>query len=189
VVKTVQAGLAVDAPSPPEVPDAFAPAEAWRNTVFYSLPNTAGRVFAAVHRWAATPGLLWAEKTAGQPWTDADGRTSTHRANNGTSAALSVRVPVHRPRRLYQRLGDRGGHRRSAGSRLRQPAAGIIGFSDLTLPLVPPGHASRGISSRRSAKSVSAAFSSRNSSPLEPQRAGEADARLGFAGGVEEEHA
>jgi signal transduction histidine kinase len=141
VVKTVQAGLAVDLPAPPEIPDALRRLKLGETTVFYSLPNTAGRVFAAVQPVGRTPGLLWAEKTAGQPWTDAERAYLVLVARTmERSPALSALIgPVIDPDRLYQRLGDAAVIAGRLGHDFDNLLQGIIGFSDLTLPLVPPG--------------------------------------------------
>jgi hypothetical protein len=70
VVKTVQGGAPLEAPAPLEVPDALRRLKGGEASVFYSIPNTAGRVFAPVHPSGRPAGVLWAEKPAGQPWTD-----------------------------------------------------------------------------------------------------------------------
>src|SRR4030095_2731419 len=49
VTKPVQNGSAVDAPAPLEVPDALRRLKGGEATVQYSIPNTARRVFAALH--------------------------------------------------------------------------------------------------------------------------------------------
>src|SRR5688500_7574277 len=72
VTKTIQNGVAVEVPAPLEVPDALRRLKGGEATVLYSIPNTAGRVFAMVHPSGRPAGVLWAEKQAGQPWTDAE---------------------------------------------------------------------------------------------------------------------
>lgn len=141
VVKTVQSGLPVDIPAPPEVPDALRRLKQGEPTVFYSLPNSAGRVFAAVQPVGRTPGLLWAEKAAGQPWTDTERAyiALVARTLERAPALSAIIGPVIDPDRLYQRLGDAAVIAGRLGHDFDNLLQGIIGFSDLTLPLVPPG--------------------------------------------------
>ena len=41
-------------------------------TVLYSAPGSAGRVFAGVQPLGRPLGLVWAERPAGQPWTETE---------------------------------------------------------------------------------------------------------------------
>ena len=94
VVRTVLTGSPggpqTDAP-PPEMPDALRRLKGGETTVQYSVPNTAGRVFAAVHPAGRPVGVLWAEKTAGQPW--ADGERAYLALTVGKSVERSRRWP------------------------------------------------------------------------------------------------
>ncbi len=141
VVKTVQSGIPEEASAPPEVPDALRRLKGGESTVFYSVPNTAGRVFAYVHPAGRTPGVLWADKTAGQPWAEAE-RAYLHlaaRTVERSPALAAVIGPVIDPDRLYQRLGDAAIIAGRLAHDFDNLLQGIIGFSDLTLPLVPAG--------------------------------------------------
>jgi signal transduction histidine kinase len=141
VVRAVQGGPAADAATPPEVPDALRRLKHGETTVFYSLPNSAGRVFAAVQPVGRTPGVLWAEKPTGQPWADAERAyvALTARTVERSPALSGVIGPVIDPDRLYQRLGDAAVIAGRLAHDFDNLLQGIIGFSDLTLPLVPPG--------------------------------------------------
>ena len=141
VVKTVQAGAHIDAPAPLEVPDALRRLKSGEATTLYSIPNTAGRVFAAVHPSGRPVGVLWAEKHAGQPWVDAERSylSLTAKTIERAPAVAAVVGPVIDPDRLYQRLGDTAIIAGRMAHDFDNLLQGIIGFSDLTLPLVAPG--------------------------------------------------
>ncbi len=141
VVKTVQAGVAIDAPAPLEMPDALRRLKSGESTVLYSIPGTTGRVFASVHPSGRPVGVLWAEKTAGQPWIDGEraylalvGKT----VERAPSLAAIIGTVID-PERLYQRLGDTAAIAGRMAHDFDNLLQGIIGFSDLALPLLPPG--------------------------------------------------
>ncbi|MBN9119075.1 MAG: HAMP domain-containing histidine kinase [Planctomycetes bacterium] len=141
VAKTVQGGLPAEAPAPPEVPDALRRLKGGEPTVLYSVPNTSGRVFALVHPSGRPAGVLWAEKPAGQPWTDAE-RSYLALAGKTIERAptLSAVVgPVIDPERLNQRLTDAALIAGRMAHDFDNLLQGIIGFSDLTLPMLQPG--------------------------------------------------
>jgi signal transduction histidine kinase len=141
VTKTIQNGVAVDAPAPLEVPDALRRLKGGEATVQYSIPNTAGRVFAAVHPSGRPAGVVWAEKHAGQPWTDAE-RSYLALAGKTVERAPSLSAvvgPVIDPERLNQRLSDAALIAGRMAHDFDNLLQGIIGFSDLTLPMLQPG--------------------------------------------------
>ncbi len=141
VVKTVQGGTHADAPAPLEVPDALRRLKTGETTVLYSIPNTAGRVFAAVQPAGRPAGVLWAEKTAGQPWADAERAylALTARTIERSPALTAVAGSVIDPDRLYQRLGDAAVIAGRMAHDFDNLLQGIIGFSDLAVPLLLPG--------------------------------------------------
>lgn len=141
VVKTVLAGGHTDAPAPLEVPDALRRLKGGEATVLYSVPNTAGRVFAAVQPAGRPAGVLWAEKTAGQPWADAERAylALTARTVERSPAIAAVAGPVIDPDRLYQRLGDAAVIAGRMAHDFDNLLQGIVGFSDLSVPLLSPG--------------------------------------------------
>jgi signal transduction histidine kinase len=141
VVRTVQGGFLTEVPAPPEVPDAVRRIRAGEGTVLYSVPNSTGRVFAGVQPPGRPLGLVWAERVAGQPWTEADRAylTLTARTMERSPAVAAVVGPVIDPDRLYQRLGDAAVIAGRMAHDFDNILTGIIGFSDLTLPMLPPG--------------------------------------------------
>jgi signal transduction histidine kinase len=86
-------------------------------------------------------GVLWAEKPLGQPWAEGEraylalvGKTVER------SAALAAVIgPMIDPERLYQRLGDAAVIAGRMAHDFDNLLQGIIGFSDLTLPMLQPG--------------------------------------------------
>ena len=187
VVKTVLAGGHADLPAPLEVPDALRRLKGGEATVLYSVPNTAGRVFAAVQPAGRPAGVLWAEKTAGQPWADAERAylALTARTVERSPALAAVAGPIIDPDRLFQRLGDAAVIAGRMAHDFDNLLQGIIGFSDLSVPLLPPGsqaakYVRRDRQGRPAGRRVHPAVA-----PPEPQRAGEAEPGRGVAGGDE----
>lgn len=141
VVKTVQGGASVDMPAPLEVPDALRRLKSGEQTVLYSVPNTAGRVFAVVHPSGRPAGVVWAEKPAGQPWTDPERAylALTGKTMERAPTVSAVVGPVIDPERLNQRLSDASLIAGRMAHDFDNLLQGIIGFSDLTLPMLQPG--------------------------------------------------
>lgn len=141
VVRTVQGGALVELPTPPEVPDAVRRIRAGEVTATYSVQNSTGRVFTAVQPAGRPLGLVWAEKPAGQPWADADRAylVLTARSMERSPAVAAVIGPVLDPDKLYQRLGDAAVIAGRMAHDFDNILTGIIGFSDLTLPMLQPG--------------------------------------------------
>ena len=141
VVRMVQGGTLVEASSPPEVPDAVRRIRAGEETVSYSVPGTTGRVFASVQPLGRPLGIVWAEKVAGQPWTEAERSylALTGKMMERSPAIAAVVGSILDPDKLNTRLGDAA----VIGGRMAHDfdniLTGIIGFSDLTLPLLPAG--------------------------------------------------
>lgn len=141
VSKTVNGEAPVEAPAPLEVPDALRRLKCGETTVLYSIPNTSGRVFAAVQPAGRPAGVLWAEKPAGQPWTDAERSYLALSAKTVERAPTLSHVvgPVIDPERLGQRLADAALIAGRMAHDFDNLLQGIIGFSDLTLPMLQPG--------------------------------------------------
>lgn len=141
VSKTVSDGSPVDVPAPLEVPDALRRLKGGEATVLYSIPNTSGRVFAAVQPAGRPAGVVWAEKPAGQPWTDAERSylALTGKTIERAPTLSHVVGPVIDPERLGQRLADAALIAGRMAHDFDNLLQGIIGFSDLTLPMLQPG--------------------------------------------------
>jgi len=165
VVKTVQAGTRGGCSLAAGSARCVAPAEAWRNNIFYSLPKHGGSRVRGPFNGGPHPRFAVGGENCratvdrrGAAYLVLIARTMER------SPALSVVVgPVIDPDRLYQRLGDAAVIAGRLGHDFEQPAARHHRVFGLDAGRwFRPARKPR-ISSRRSAKSVSAAFSSRNS--------------------------
>ncbi len=123
-----------------EAPDAARRIKAGEGSVLYPLPGTAGRVYAAVYFSGRPLGLVWAEKPAGQPWSDAERAYLVMTASMmERSPAVAAAVgPTIDPERLDQRLADAAVIAGRIAHDFDNILTGIIGFADLTMPLLPP---------------------------------------------------
>jgi signal transduction histidine kinase len=141
VVKTVQGALLSDAPPPLEVPDAIRRIRGGESTVLYSVAGSTGRVFAGVQPVGRPLGLVWAERPAGQPWSDAERAylVLTAKTMERSPAVAAVIGSLLDPDKLYQRLGDAAIIAGRMAHDFDNILTGIIGFSDLTLPMLQPG--------------------------------------------------
>lgn len=110
-------------------------------TVVWQVPNSAGRLYTLVAPVGRPAGVLWAERPAADPWTDADRNYLKLSARLiERSAALSARIgPVVDPDRLHQRLHDASIIAGRMAHDFDNILTGIIGFADLTAPLLQPG--------------------------------------------------
>ncbi|MCS6863865.1 MAG: HAMP domain-containing sensor histidine kinase [Gemmataceae bacterium] len=145
-VKTVEAGQWVEATPPPELPDALRRLKNGEATVLYSIAQSSGRVFATVQPLGRSPGVVWADKRPGEPWTDAERAymALTGQMIERSPALAALLGAIIDPDRLYQRLGDAAvicGRMAHDFDNLLQ---GVIGFADLTAPLVSPGSQAAG---------------------------------------------
>jgi len=141
IVKTIQGGVLAESTSPPEVPDAVRRIRAGEETVMYSVSGTTGRVFSGVQPTGRPLGVVWADRAAGQPWSEADraylaliGKTMER-----APAVTALLGPALDPDKLYTRLGDAAVIAGRMAHDFDNILTGIIGFSDLTLPMLPAG--------------------------------------------------
>jgi signal transduction histidine kinase len=103
-------------------------------------------VFAGVQPFGRAMGLIWAERPAGQPWGEVEREYLAlcgKLAERSPSVAIHV-GPVLDPDRLSQRLADASVIAGRMAHDFDNILTGIIGFSDLTQPMLPPGSQSAG---------------------------------------------
>ena len=141
VARTVLPNGQIDTTPPPETPDALRRLRGGESLASYSVPGTTGRVFAPVQPAGRALGLVWADRVAGQPWDEADRAylTLTAKAMERSPAVAAVVGPVLDPDKLFQRLGDAAVIAGRMAHDFDNILTGIIGFSDLTLPMLQPG--------------------------------------------------
>jgi signal transduction histidine kinase len=141
VVRTIQAGVLTDAAPPPEVPDAVRRIRGGEPTVLYSVPNSTGRVFAAVQPAGRTLGLIWAERHTGQAWSETERAylALVARTMERSPVLSALLGPVLEPEKLFRRLGDAAVIAGRMAHDFDNILTGIIGFSDLALPMLQAG--------------------------------------------------
>lgn len=137
----VARGDGIDTPPQPPVewPEVLKSLRGGSPTVVWQLPNSSGRLYTLLTPPGRGTGLLWAEKAAPEAWSEAE-RNYVRLAARliERSAALGARVgPVIDPERLQHRLGDAAVIAGRMAHDFDNILTGIIGFADLTLPLVP----------------------------------------------------
>ena len=111
------------------------------DTAMTPLPSGVGRLATALtppHRGA---GVLWAERAGGEPWTDDDRNylRLSARIIERSPALTLILGPTVDPERLSQRLADAAVIAGRMAHEFDNILTGIIGFSDLSLPLLPAG--------------------------------------------------
>jgi signal transduction histidine kinase len=145
VARTVQGGAPCDVP-PVEVPDALRRIRGGETTVLYSAPGSSGRLFAGVQPVGRPLGLVWAERPAGEPWGEAEREylVLTARTLERSPVLAALVGPVLDPERLSQRLADAAVIAGRMAHDFDNILTGIIGFSDLTQPMLQPGSQAAG---------------------------------------------
>jgi signal transduction histidine kinase len=141
VVKTVHPGGVGEAAAPPELAEVVLRVRDGEPTVVVPVPGDGSRLFAAVVPPGRPMGLLWAERPAGQPWADADRAyvALTARMMERAPVVAAVTGPVVDPDRLLQRIADAAVIAGRMAHDFDNILTGIIGFADLTGPMLPPG--------------------------------------------------
>jgi signal transduction histidine kinase len=141
VVKAAPAGVVSDAVVPPELPEVVRRYHAGEPTVLVTLPTGSTRVYAPVAFPGRAFGLVWAERAAGQAWTDDDRAylALTGKTLERSPAVAAAVGPVLDPDRLAQRLADAAAIAGRMAHDFDNILTGILGFADLTLPMLLPG--------------------------------------------------
>ena len=125
---------------PAELPDVARGLTASQATVVWQVPGTSGRLYTLLQPAGRPAGAVWAERATAEPWTDAERHFLTLSVRMmERSAALAAKIgPVIDPERLQQRLADASVIAGRMAHDFDNLLQGIIGYADLTLPLVPP---------------------------------------------------
>jgi signal transduction histidine kinase len=126
---------------PAELSEVLRPLRSGNGTVVWQLPGSSGRLYCLFTPSGRPSGVLWAERGASEPWTEADRnylRLSARLIER--SPALAAQFgPTIDPERLHQRLADASIIAGRMAHDFDNVLTGIIGFADLSVPLVPAG--------------------------------------------------
>ena len=127
--------------APIEVPDVARSLAGGSTTVVWQIPSSAGRLYTMISPPGRQPGVVWADRGPAEPWTEVDRSYIRHSARLiERSAALGHHVgPIVQTDRLQHRLADAAVIAGRMAHDFDNILTGIIGFSDLTIPLVPAG--------------------------------------------------
>ena len=126
---------------PAELGEVVKSQKAGAATVVWQRPGTSGRMYTSMTPAGRPSGQVWAERSANDPWTDADRAALRLAARLIERSPLLTELtgPVADSQRLQQRLSDAAVMCGRMAHDFDNVLTGIIGFTELTLPLVPPG--------------------------------------------------
>ncbi len=131
-------GVTEPTPAPPEAGEVLRTIQSGHGTVIWAKPNSCGRLYATIQPAGRPPGVSWADRAGAAAWTEAD------RQYLILSAALIERSLLLATKagslidadRLHQRLSDAASLAGRMAHDFNTVLTGIIGFADLTLPLL-----------------------------------------------------
>jgi signal transduction histidine kinase len=123
---------------PAELPDMLNALRTGSQTVVWQLPNTSGRLYTLIQPAGRPVGALWVERAGTEPWSEADRNFLVLSVRlMERSPALAAKIgPVIDSERLNQRLHDAAIIAGRMAHDFDNVLTGIIGFADLTLPLI-----------------------------------------------------
>ncbi len=141
VAVQVRDGVAEPAALPPEAGEVLRTIQAGNPTVVWQLPASCGRMYAAFQPAGRPAGVGWAVRRGADSWSDADRQyLLLSVALMERSPLLSGKVgPMIDSERLQQRLGDAAVIAGRMAHDFDNVLTGIIGFADLSVPLLPAG--------------------------------------------------
>jgi signal transduction histidine kinase len=127
--------------APVELPDVVRTLLGGSQTVIWQVPSSAGRLYALVCPPGRPSAVIWADRGPSEPWTDVDRnyfKLCASMIERSTTAAKIV-GPIVENNRLQNRLNDAAIIAGRMAHDFDNILTGIIGFADLTIPLVPSG--------------------------------------------------
>jgi len=127
--------------APSEIHDVARALKGGTPTVVWQLPNSSGRLYTNFQPAGRPAGLLWAERGPGEPWTEADRNylvLATRMIERSPALAAKIGAGLE-PGRLDQRLDDAAVIAGRMAHDFDNILTGIIGFADLSVPLLPAG--------------------------------------------------
>jgi signal transduction histidine kinase len=126
---------------PPELPEVLKSLRSGNLTLVWQLPGTAGRLYTLFTPPGRQSGAIWVEKISHEPWSETERyylRLSARLIER--SSALGMHIgPYVDAERLQQRLVDASVIAGRMAHDFDNVLTGIIGFADLSVPLVPAG--------------------------------------------------
>ncbi|MCU0703423.1 MAG: ATP-binding protein [Fimbriiglobus sp.] len=137
----VRDGVTEPAVLAPEAAEVLKTLQSGNPTVLWQLPGSCGRLYAPFQPSGRAAGLVWVERVGTDTWTDADRQyLLLSVALMERSPLLAGKVgPILDAERLQQRLNDASVIAGRMAHDFDNVLTGIIGFADLTVPLLPSG--------------------------------------------------
>jgi signal transduction histidine kinase len=134
-------GVAEPAALPPEANEVLRTIQAGNPTVVWQLPASCGRLYAVFQPAGRPAGVVWVERSGADAWTETDRQyLLLSVAMMERSPLLAGKVgPMIDAERLQQRLSDASVIAGRMAHDFDNVLTGIIGFADLTVPLLPAG--------------------------------------------------
>ncbi len=141
LLKTIQNGVSSSVSAPPELPEVARRLRQGESTATATATTGALRVYVSLQAPGRPTGVLWAERPVGVPCTDVDKSlvSLTARMVEVSPTFAAAVGPAVEPEKLLVRLQDAAVIAGRMAHDFDNILTGIIGFADLTLPLVPPG--------------------------------------------------
>jgi signal transduction histidine kinase len=123
---------------PAELPDVVRALKSGQSTVVWQIPGSAGRLYTLLQPTGRPSGVIWAERGPTEPWTELDRSylILAVRMIERSPAFLGKIGPMLDPDRLVQRLQDASVIAGRMAHDFDNILTGIIGFSDLSAPLL-----------------------------------------------------
>ncbi len=133
-----QSGVETLTQEPIEARDVIATLQDGSPTVVWQVHGTSGRLYTLISPAGRGTGLLWVERASAEPWSEADRNYFRLAARLiEKSSALGQKIGgLLDPERLQQRLADASVIAGRMAHDFDNILTGIIGFSDLTMPML-----------------------------------------------------
>ncbi len=126
---------------PPELPEVLRGLRGGVGTVVWQVPNTVGRLYCLLAPPGRPPGVVWADRGPGEPWSEFERNylRLSARLIERSPALAAVVGPLIDAERLQQRLTDAAVIAGRMAHDFDNILTGIIGFADLSAPQLPAG--------------------------------------------------
>ncbi len=127
--------------TPPELPDVLKSLKSGTTTLVWQVPGTSGRLYTLLSPSGRPSAVVWIERNTPEPWADVDRNYLRLAAKliERSPALTALTGAAIEPERLNQRLADASLIAGRMAHDFDNILTGIIGFADLSVPLLPPG--------------------------------------------------